>query len=140
MPRASKRPSKTPSKTPAKPRAKRSVKASSPSSKPFLRFYYSESLRAKTLAVLTALEKAKDSTKYRDDLSNVVVELTDSGMDYYFLKALKFADAGFFVQQSANFGMLAATSLLASFTRNFISRMDSPQLLKLCSYIRQLMK
>src|SRR5450755_3111624 len=51
-------PSKRPSKPPATARVKRVVKASSPSPLPFLRFYHSESLRAKTLAVLTALEKA----------------------------------------------------------------------------------
>jgi hypothetical protein len=116
------------------------VKASSPSPQPFLRFYHSESLRAKTLAALTALEKAKDSTKYRDALADIVVQLTDSGMEYYFLRPLKLAEAGFFVEQSANLGMAATTRVLASVIRNIIGGMDSPQLLTVCSYIRQLME
>src|SRR5436853_7293216 len=89
--------SKRPAKSPGQPRVKRLVKASSASRRPFLRFYHSESLRAKTLAVLTSVEKAEDSTKYRDALADVIVELTDSGMDYYFLRPLKLAKAGFFV-------------------------------------------
>ena len=95
-------PSKRPSKPSATARVKRVVKASSSSPPPSLRFYYSESLRAKTLAVLTTLEKAKDRTKYRDALADVVVQLTDSGMEYCFLRPLKLAKVGFFVQQSAN--------------------------------------
>lgn len=129
----------TPSKATAKASAKPTVKASS-SARPFLRFYHSESLRAKTLTVLKTLEKAKDATQHRDALSGIVVELMDSGMEYYFLKPLKLAKVGFFTEQSANLGMSATTGVLASVMRNIIGRMDTPQLLAVCSYVRQLMK
>ena len=132
--------SKRPSKVPVKPRVKRPVKASSPSPQPFLRFYHSASLREKTLAVLTALEKAKDPTKHRDALATIVVELTDSGMEYFFLRPLKLAKAGFFVEQSASLGMSATTAVLGTVIRNMIGGMDGPQLLTVCSYIRQLME
>ena len=102
--------------------------------------HHSESLRAKTLAVLTTLEKAEDSTKHRDALAGIVVELTDSGMEYYFLTPLKLAKAGFFVEQSANLGMSATTGVLASVIRNIIGNMGNAQLLTVCSYIRQLME
>jgi hypothetical protein len=69
------------------------AKASPPSSKPFLRFYHSQSLRTKTLAVLTSLEKAKDGTQHRGALADIVAELTDAGMEYYFLRPLKVANA-----------------------------------------------
>ena len=133
-------PSKRPSKPPATARVKRVVKDSLPSSRPFLRFYHSESLRAETLAVLTTLEEANDRTKYRGALADVVVQLTDSGMEYYFLRPLKLAKVGFFVQQSANLGMSATTGVLASVIRNIIGGMDGPQLLAVCSHIRQLME
>ena len=132
--------SKRPSKPPATARVKRVVKDSLPSPQPFLRFYYSESLRAKTLAVLTTLERAKDGTKHRDALADVVVQLTDSGMEYYFLRPLKLAKVGFFVEQSANLGMAATTRVLGSVVRNIIGGMDGPQLLAVCSHIRQLME
>jgi hypothetical protein len=128
------------SKPSAKPGAKRLAKTSSPSRQPFLRFYHSESLRVKTLAVITTLERAKDKTDHRDALADIVVELTDAGMAYYFLRPLKIAEAGFLTEQSANLGMAATTRVLASVIRNIIGRMDSPQLLSVCRYIRQLMK
>ena len=132
--------SERPSKRSAMLRVNPPVKLSSPSSQPFLRFYHSESLRAKTLAVLTTLEKAKDSTQHRGALADIVVELTDSGMGYYFLRPLKLAKMGFFVQSSANVGMAATISVLASVIRNIIGRMDKAQLLTVCSYIRHLME
>jgi hypothetical protein len=60
----------------------------------FLRFYHSESLRAKTLTVLTAVEKAEDGTRHRDALADIVAELTDSGLHYYFLKPVEACQGG----------------------------------------------
>ena len=128
------------SKPSAKPRAERLAKTRSPSGQPFLRFYHSESLRAKTLAVISTLEKAKGKTDHRDALADIVVELTDAGMEYYFLRPLKIAKAGFMTEQSANLGMAATTRVLGTVIRSIIGRMDSAQLLSVCKYIRQLMK
>jgi len=132
--------SKRPSKPTATPRVKPLAKASAASPQPFLRFYHSQSLRTKTLAVLTSLEKAKDRTQYRAALADIVAELTDAGMEYYFLRPLKVAKAGFFVEQSANIGIAATTGVLASVIRGIIGGMNNAQLLSLCRYIRQLMK
>ena len=139
LPSSPKRPKLT-AKPDTKPPAKRSAKASAPSTKPFLRFYHSESLRAKTLAILTTLEKAKDGKQHRDALADIVVELTDSGLEYYFMRPLKVAKAGFFTEQSANLGIGAVKRVFGSVIRNIIGRMDGPQLLSVCGSIRQLMK
>jgi len=130
---------KSPTKRVAAPRAKRVVKAAAPPPKPFLRFYHSESLREKTLDVLDALEEAQDSTRHRAALADVVVELTRSGLDYYFLRPLKLAKVGFFVEQSANLGMAGATQVLGSVIRTVMSGMDNSQLRAVCNHIRQLM-
>ena len=121
-------------------RSARPVKAPAPPPQPSLRFYHSESLRAKTLNVLTRIEETEDGRQYRKALADIVCELTDSGMDYYFLRPLKVADAGFFVQQSANMGMGATTRILGSVIRNVIGGMDNKQLVCVCGYIRQLME
>jgi hypothetical protein len=110
------------------------------SPQPSLRFYHSERLRAKTLGVLTTVEQAQDGRQYRKALADIVCELTDSGMDYYFLRPLKVAHAGFFVEQSASMGMGATTRILGSVVRNVIGGMDNRQLISVCGYIRQLME
>ncbi|MDP1734822.1 MAG: hypothetical protein Q8L44_10730 [Sulfuritalea sp.] len=105
---------------------------------PFLRFYHSDELRAKTLAVLGALEEDSDPENHRDTLADLVAELTESGMSYYYLRALKLAKAGFVVEQSARLGMSGAVKLITSVTRKFIVRMDSAQLLVVSRHIRAL--
>jgi hypothetical protein len=65
--------------------------------------------------------------------------MTNSGLDYYFMRPLKLAKTGFIVEQSANIGMAGAQQVMASVIRNVIRRMESHQLLSVCGSIRQLM-
>lgn len=107
--------------------------------KPFFRFYHSAALRKKTLSRLDAIERAQDATAHRDDLANLVVELSNAGMDYFFIRQLKLAKPGFIVEQSANLGMAGVQQVMGSVIRKIIGRMNSAQLLSVCGSIRQLM-
>ena len=120
--------------------AKLAPARSGPSAKPFLRFYHSEPLRKKTLAVLTSLESAREPTVHRGALADLAVELTNAGLDYFFIQPLKHAKAGFVVEQSASLGMTGVQQLMGTVLRNIIGRMDESQLLSVCSSIRQLMR
>lgn len=113
---------------------------SEPSAKPFLRFYLSEELRKKTTAMIMTLESARDPTVHRDALANIAVELTNSGLDYYFIKPLKVAKAGFVVEQSASLGMAGVQQLMGSVIRNVIGRMDGPQLRSVGKSLQQFMQ
>jgi len=129
----------TPSQRRSPSPGKRSARLSQEPSEPFLRFYHSKGLRKNTLSLLDALEQAEDATAHRAALADVVVELTNSGMDYYFMKPLRLAKAGFIVQQSANLGLAGVQQVMGSVIRNIIGRMEGPQLLSVCGSIRQLM-
>jgi len=128
----------TPVKNAAKTAPKAKTKSNVAAAKPFLRFYHSAELRKKMLAVLTALERAPDPEKHRENLADLVVELTESGMDYYYLRALKLGKAGFVVEQSARLAMAGAVRLIGSVSRTFIVRMDAAQLLVVSRHIREL--
>ena len=106
---------------------------------PFLRFYHSEALRKKTLASLDTVEQARDATRHRDTLSALVMELTASGMDFYFMRPLKLARPGFLVEQSASLGLAGVQQVIGSVVRQIIGRMDGPQLVSVSGSIRQLM-
>ncbi len=67
------------------------------------------------------------------------MELTNSGLDYYFMRPLKLAKTGFIVEQSANVGMAGAQQVMGSVIRNVTRRLESHQLLSVCGSIRQLM-
>ena len=131
----------TPSKRASPSRGKQFSKlaASAPPPQPFLRFYHSEALRKKTLSLLGTVEQAEDAITHRDALARLVVELTNSGLDYFFMKQLKLAEAGFLVEQSANLGLAGVQQIMGSVIRQIIGRMNCPQLLSVCGSIRQLM-
>ena len=113
---------------------------SRPSARPFLRFYHSEELHERTILVLATLESAGDPTAHRDALAELAVELTNSGLHYYFVKPLKVAKAGFILEQSASIGMAGVQQVMAAVIRNIIARMDGPQLLSVGNSLRQFMR
>lgn len=119
---------KTATKTPAK----------KTSEEPSMRFHHSHELRKKTLKVLDALEAEPDHPAHGTTLADLVTELIEAGMDYYFMRGLKSADVGFVTEQSARLGMTGAVTLLSSVSRKFIVRMDEKQLVAVASHIRTL--
>ena len=116
------------------PRPARTAVAARPS----LRFHYSESLRAKTDAVLEALEAAPQHPGHAQAMAQVVGELVEAGMDYYFMRALRQVDVGFVAEQTARAGISGAVTLVNSMSRKYIVRMDSAQLLVVARHIREL--
>lgn len=107
---------------------------------PSLRFHYPVALRKKILGVLERIETSQDPTRHRQALADIVVELTRTGMDAYFMKPLKLAKAGFVTEQSANLGMAGAVQVISSVIRNIVGGMGSPQLLSVCKSIRLFMQ
>ena len=105
---------------------------------PSLRFYHSKALRTRTNSVLDGLQARPEHPKHGEAMADLVAELIEAGMDYYFLKALKQAKVGFVAEQSARLGMSGAVRLINSVSRNFIVRMDQTQLLVVASHIRSL--
>ena len=108
--------------------------------KPFLRFHHSAPLRRKTLSVIEALEQADDPVAHADALADLVVELTNAGLDAYFMQPLKLARPGFVVEQSASLGMVGVQQVLGTVIRRVIGRMDGAQLLSVSSSIGQFMR
>ncbi len=112
--------------------------ARSAAAEPSLRFHYPEPLRARTHAVLAALEAAPERPGHGDAVAGVVSELVEAGMDYYFMRALRRAEVGFVAEQTARVGMSGALKLVNSMSRKFIVRMDNRQLLIVAQHIREL--
>jgi len=136
-------PMAAPSKRPLGPAVKRSapsVPRHAATSKPFLRFYHSDDLRTRTLAVLAAIEQSPQPTRHRDALADIAVELAHAGMDYYFVKALERTNVGFLIQTSASVGVAGGLQVIGTVIRNIIGRMDRHQLLSICGSIREFMR
>lgn len=67
------------------------------------------------------------------------MELTASGMDYFFMGPLRLAKPGFVVEQSARLGLAGVLQVMGPVVRQVIGRMKEPQLVSVCGSIRQFM-
>jgi hypothetical protein len=108
--------------------------------RPFLRFYHSAALRTKTLELLHAIETAADPTVHRAALAELVIELTDNGLDYCFVQPLMLSKPGFVVEQSARLGLVGVQQVFGSVARKIIGHMGGPQLISVCGSIRRFMR
>ena len=129
--------STTPSVAAPVAKASRAPKVSA-AHEPSMRFYHSKTLREKTDDVLNALEAHPGRKNHGEAVADLVSDLIDAGMDYYFLKALKAADVGFVAEQSARLGMSGAVKLIGSVSSKFLTRMDHAQLMVVATHIRSL--
>ena len=106
---------------------------------PFLRFYHSKALRTRTLSVLEALETAEDPTSHRDALAEVVLELTEVGLAYYFVKPVQAAKVGFLAEQTTRVGISGILRVMGPVARRVIGGMSADQLLSVSKHVRHLM-
>jgi hypothetical protein len=107
---------------------------------PYLRFYHSQTLRTKTLSVLDALEAADDATTQRGPLAELVLELTETGLAYYFVKPVQDAKVGFMAEQSTKLGIAGILRVMGPVARRVIGGMGPQQLLSVGNHIRHLMR
>lgn len=139
--KTAKAPAKTVAKAAAKVPAQATTTRVSPGSakaEPSLRFHHSKALRARSDAVLSALEQSPADSHHGAALADLVAALVEAGMDYYFLRALQLAKVGFIKEQSARLGVSGATQLINSVSRKFIVSMDANQLLAVAAHMRSL--
>jgi hypothetical protein len=107
---------------------------------PALRFHYPAALHARALEVLEALETAEDATRLRGALSDVVLELTEAGLDHYFVKAVQDAKVGYVAEQTTKLGLSSIRKVMGPVIRRVIGGMDQDQLLSVSRHIRELMR
>jgi hypothetical protein len=106
---------------------------------PSLRFFHSAALRRKTITVLDALEGAEDATSQCAALADLVLELTETGLAYYFVKPVEAAKAGFVAAQSTKLGIASLLRVMGPVTRRVLGGMDAKQLLTVSAHLRHLM-
>jgi hypothetical protein len=109
------------------------------SSKPSLRFFHSTALRTRSDKILAAIERDEDPTRHAEALSGLVVDLTEAGLHYYFLKPLQQAKVGFVVRKTAGFGMTGTLRMMSPVIRSILAGTNATQLRVITRHIRQLM-
>ena len=72
-------------------------------------------------------------------LSSLVVDLTEAGLNYYFLRPLQQAKVGFVARQTASFGMAGALRVMSPIIRSILAGTNATQLRVITRHIRHLM-
>ena len=85
------------------------------------------------------MERDPDPTQHAAALSSLVVDLTEAGFDYYFLKPLAQAKAGFVARQTAGLGMAGALRVMSPLIRSILGGANAAQLHVITRHIRHLM-
>ena len=109
------------------------------SAKPSIRFFHSAPLRARTNRVLAAIARDEDPTRHVGALSCVVVDLTNAGLDYYFLRPLKEAKVGFVAQQTAKLGLAGTLRIMSPVIRSILGGVNAAQVRMIARHISHLM-
>lgn len=111
-----------------------------PAPKPFYRFTHSKPLRVQTLKLLDAIDLEADPCVYRVVLADHIVELTSTGMTFFFLAPLAKLKMGILVNQSASLGVGSVVRVMGPILRNVIGRMDKKQLRQVSKIMREMME
>ena len=116
--------------------------ARSPRRKPpaSFRFYISPELQERLEAVLAQIEGGKAATRHHLELSETLVALVAEGLDYYFLRTVKAARAGFLLEQTAALGIASVQKVMGPVVPKIAGRLDHEQLRSVAATIRELMK
>jgi CheY-like chemotaxis protein len=101
-----------------------------------MRFFHSAALRKRTEKLLTAIEGDTDPTPHADALADLVVDLTEAGMDDYFLKPLRQAKLGMLAQKTASLTTAGALRVMAPMVRRILRGADGAQLRVIAEHMR----
>lgn len=109
------------------------------SKKPYIRFTYTKALEKRTLNILDAIDNDADPTLHSDTLSELIVDLMKTGMQFFFLDVVKKLKMGVVVTQTANMGVSSVQRVMAPVIRKIVGRMDKKQLHQVSRQIRDMM-
>lgn len=98
-------------------------------------FAISADLRRRCEEVLAAVREDGDPRPHVDELAAVVVEMTDAGLDFYFLLPLELAEAGAVARGTARVGIAAARRGIPTVIRRVVASLSDDQLLRIVDFI-----
>lgn len=106
---------------------------------PSLRFYLDADLYRRTDALLSHIESNDKASQHAKAFAELVNELTDSGLSYFFVEPLRQANAGYMAQKTAQIGMASVAKIAKPIVRKLISGLNDEQLKAVGAYVRRIL-
>lgn len=102
-------------------------------------FSISPGLMTRAEASLEALRRDPAHAPHVKELVAVVLELTESGLDYYFLEPLRRARVGAMGMTTARLGIATAGRAISPLVRRVMSSLDEEQILSIADFVDELL-
>ena len=107
----------------------------SPETKSYLAFPVPEDLRSRTEDVIAAIRKSSAPKELSDDLAEVVVELTRTGLESYFIAPLKRAKVNAVALGSAKVTVATAGKSLPLLVRRVAGMLSGRQIIEIAEFL-----
>ena len=102
-----------------------------------LSFPLSEELRQQTVETLAKLRESSDRRKHIPLLSNLISDLTETGLEYYFVHSLKQAGVGLIGVSTAKLGIASTSKGIPVVMNKVVGLMSDNQLLAVADFIEE---
>ena len=109
------------------------------SAEPRYAFPATPELHERVLQAIAELREDFDDSKRRDRFREVIAELTDYGLVYYFGRPLELAKATGFHAKAARLGLASTRNTIGGFIKRVFKPMSAEQLATICSFVEDLM-
>ena len=107
-------------------------------SQSFLAFEVPPELGRRTEEVIETVRESADPQSHAGELIEVIIQLTRTGLDSYFLLPLKRARVGSVTYGSAKLGVAAAGKSLPVLVRRVLGSLSNEQLLEIVEFLNEI--
>lgn len=109
------------------------------SAHPRVAFSISPELGERVEAVIEKLRSDSIPKAHVGELVEVVLEMTEVGLEYYYLRPLEVAGVGMMLRSSAKLGIAAAGKSTPMIVRTVVGGMSNDQLLKIANFLDEIL-
>ncbi len=102
-------------------------------------FRISPELMERAQAALQAVREDPSDEVRVETLVEVILELTDRGMDFYYLEPLRRAQTGPITTSAARLGLAAAARGIPAIIRRVVSSLDEEQVLSIAGFVDEIL-
>ena len=102
-------------------------------------FRISPELMEQAQAALRAVREDPSDEDRLGALVEVILELTDRGMDFYYMEPLRRAQVGAITASAARLGLAAASRGIPAIIRRVVSSLDEEQVLSIAGFVDEIL-
>lgn len=101
-------------------------------------FEIDEDQRSKAVKIVASLREDPASREVAGKLIDLVIDLTDTGLTYFFLHPLELAGVGAIRRKGVGVALATAGRVLPSVVRSTIGSMNESQLLRIADFLEHI--